>query len=184
MVLSWYFYPSVSFTRLVSLFRPFRILLLLCLLRPLFLPLTIKFQESLFPPYHLYPHSQIPICLQTQIQYRTNSNILVDGVLAAEDIRLHLLQACHQHRRHQRWVLSTPLCITLCLNPHQPVGHPMVETLQCLTDTGVHYPCLQSKKSISCMTILYKIPEVWASYPFRPNILYIISYVCQALRKF
>ena len=99
MLLSCYAYPFASFSHLVYLFCLFRPLLCLCLHRPHCHPLTLQVQASMFSPYLCYLRSQTLLRLQTQFQYQTSRDMFGDGVLAAEDVLLHLLHTRQQHCR-------------------------------------------------------------------------------------
>ena len=91
MVLNRYISPSGSLTFLVSVFPPCHMLPHLCLHLYLRhrsthrLPQTLQVQASLFPPSPCYARSRTTLRPQTQLQFCTSHNILVDGVLVEED---------------------------------------------------------------------------------------------------
>ena len=69
----------------------------LCLHISCRLPPSLQVNTHLFQssPYNL--HSQSLIRLQTQLQHRTIHNVLNYGIMAEDDVRLHLLQSCFRH---------------------------------------------------------------------------------------
>ena len=132
MIISCYFYPSASITHFVSLFQR----------RTRLLPHTLQFQLSLLSPYMWYSRFRMPPHLQTYLKYRMSCDILVDGVLAADDVRLELLQAWCLHQNFQKRIFLNNLYIAFWMYLPQPVGHPVVETLQVLTDPVGNHPCI------------------------------------------
>ena len=99
----------------------------LCLHISCRLPPSLQVNTHLFQssPYNL--HSQSLIRLQTQLQHRTIHNVLNYGIMAEDDVRLHLLQSCFRHWWIQRWVHSLHRHIRMWLNTHQAAGHAVVE---------------------------------------------------------
>ena len=84
--------------------------------------------------------------LQTQLQYQTSRDMLGNGVLAAEDVRLHLIYNLFQHSIYQRRVFLSTLFLLLQLHTLHPEGHTMVEKPQGPPNLGGHGPGLRAKQ--------------------------------------
>ena len=111
-VLSCYIITST----LVILLLPILLLLhLRHLCRPWYQPNALQVRAPLLPlPLgHLWP--RVLLRFHTRIHNGSGQNELCNYVLAAEDIRIYLLQACLHHNLWQMWVDPTTVHLPSCL---------------------------------------------------------------------
>ena len=111
--------------RIIVLLSP----LLLCLLLRPHLSLT-QVNSNLIPEYHQHPRPWPQLCLEKVLQHFLSGYILGDGIMLAEDARLHLLHNLCLHFRIQWRITPRTRPVPLRLNLFQLVEKSVEEIAQ------------------------------------------------------